>query len=654
VALCAAGAQCADATKVSKDEAANWICYTVPLPKFILISEKVTVAKGSVAVVPPATTDMVSDQALKELTELVGPTKGQPAFTVTMQLGGSGSESLEKIRNSGQAYLISPVGTDGLKLIALKPAGLYYASKTLQQLIAAKATADKIEMPLPMIVDWPDLEDRGLWGSDNFAEVTWLADRKMNWMEQISASAVDEKGIPYARIKTLREPLVNDAPQRAIKFVPVVLHLEQSSASAITAFPYIKGKSEHGGVMCYSQPKTIEIISSWIGQLAIVPNVTEVDVWMAENLGQRIGCQCNRCKAEKVNPMVLEARAIVTARAMAEQTLGKKIGLRILSSEATEDYNTIILSELPKDVKFVYYHSLISYTCDKRPMMPKYLVDAAKSGRWVATCPNVSAIVGYAEPFESAQFIRYRASELVNNGASGILGYATPRIHFCRYNVEATAEYTWNVNGRSTREFAYSWAVRNGVKDPDKFADFRELIGRVEWDYCGSDWPMRATHKRLVPRLELMLKQGKLPPFGYYIDGFVKAPFGQFPSAEWLKHDLESANESVKLAQEMGVEQFIQEARYAQGLMSALNALYELKGLIKNEKIAPADKAEATRYFQVYVDGFRQAIDALPKWQATMLVADEKISDLGKPAVECGLLVKRMIEMAGEFGIQIN
>lgn len=657
LALCSLAARCADTAVVSAEERIQWVRYTVPLPKAIEINQKVTLPKGAVRIVPPAEKDIIAEQAVKELTALVGAAKPDAVFSIVMQLGGEDARPLESLKNCGQAYRIFPAGQDTIKLVALRPPGLYYAAKTLQQLIAARAAADRLEIPLAVVTDWPDLEDRGLWGSDNHENVEWLADRKMNWMEQISNQFVDMKtGKPVALIKDGREPLLYEAPQRAIKFVPVVLHLEQSSGKGpIAYYPYIKGKSEHHGVMCYSQPKTVEIISSWIEQLASLPHVEEVDVWMSENLGQKIGCQCKLCKAKKVNPMVLEARAIVQAWRDAQKRLGRQFGLRILTSEATEDYNTIIFSELPKEVKVVYYHSLGTYTCDKRPMMKQYLIDFAKSGRWVATCPNISAIVGYVQPFESAQFVRYRAFELVRNQASGILAYATPRVKVCRYNVEALAEYTWNVRGRSTREFAYSWAVRNGIKDPEKFADFRELIGPIEWRFNGGDWPMRATHRRLVPPLEQMLKQGKLPGFGYYIDGFVKCPFGAYANASQLKSDLENSAKALRMAKELGIEEFIQESRVTQGYITALNALYDLQSVIKNQKVAPEDRAEAARLFQAYVDGFRQAIDALTRWHAVFFPPSPgEEPGRPKPADESQMLVDRMLALARELGVEVK
>lgn len=656
IALCAVAGRAAGAIQVSREEAADWIRYTVPLPKSITIPSKVTVTRGSVAIEIPEDRDVVMDQAVRELGEAVGGRAiGEAAFTIKIVTGGFDSEPLVKLKNNDQAYRIFPVGEKQLRLVARSIVGAYYAAKTLQQLIRAKASADAVEIPLVTVTDWPDIEDRGLWGSDNFAELKWLGDRKMNWMEQISDHGVDQDGVPYAKVKVQREPLVDEAYLYGIKFVPVVLHLEQSSRrGALQAYPYIKGKSGHSGVMCYSQPKVVWIISKWIAELASVPRVTEVDVWMSENLHGDTGCLCDLCKAAGVDPMVLEARAIVSAWRLAQRQLGRRFGLRLLTSEATENANPAILAELPKDVKVIYYHSLLTYSSDKRPQLPRYLVDWAKKGGWVATCPNVSANVAMMQPFESAQFARYRCKELVDSGASGLLGYATPRVHFGRYNVEAFAEYSWNVNGRSTREFAASWAVRNGIKDPDKFAEFRELIGPVEWDINGSEMPYRATHKRLKPSLAGMLKEGTLPGFGYYTDTFVKAPFGQFTGPGHLNRDVELSDKALQLAVEMGIEEFIQEARVNQGYVRSLKALYELSRLVKGGKVAEPDRAQAARWFQTYVDSLRRANDAIPKWESAIMRPNEQPVRSSESVRVCNELIKNMIDVAAELGFEVK
>ena len=646
----------AEVQKVTKAEETNWIRYTIPLPKSITITHKVVVPKGSVTVKIEGGSGVVVDQAAKELYEVLGGApKGQSSLTIKLQLGGPRAELLRKYRNSEQAYLIYP-SQDGswIEVAALQPAGIYYGAKTLQQLIKPKATANKLEIPLPAVTDWPDMQDRGLWGSDNFAHVRWMADRKMNWIEQISAMGIDENGKPFARLKEGRETLINEGPLYAMKPVPVVLHLEQSGHSVVQAYPELKAKSNHSGLMCYSKPKVIEIIADWIATLGSLPGVQEVDVWMTENILGTGGCKCDECKKTGVDPIVLEARAIVKAWELAKKKTGKDIGLRVLTSETTEDFNKIIFSELPPEVKVVYYHSLLTYTSGRQPMLRPYLAEFAKSGRWLGVCPNIGDIPHFTQPFTSAQFIHYRMSEFVSKGVQGLLGYVTPRVHFNRFNVEAAAEWSWNVNGRPTREFAYSWAVREGLKDPATFAEYAEAVGQVLWDSLGSDWPSRADY-RPVGTVVSQLRKGKLPDLGFVLWDFIRQPFGNIKDEQQLDNDQILADKAVKLAKQMGIEEFIQESLIAQGYIRSLKALWEIKKAVKGNTVAPSDRAKTQRYMQMYVDSLRQAIEALPKWEKTVARPTDPPDFTAKPVkVIKEACIDEMIEYAREIGLEVK
>jgi len=59
----------------------------------------------------------------------------------------------------------------------------------------------------------------------------------------------------------------------------------------------------------------------------------------------------------------------------------------------------------------------------------------------------------------------------------------------CGFNIAALAEWSWNLNGRSEKEFARSWALREGYADPDRVAEWSELMGPVEWDVYDSGYP---------------------------------------------------------------------------------------------------------------------------------------------------------------------
>ncbi len=143
---------------------------------------------------------------------------------------------MKTLKNSGQAYSITPLsGNAGLSIDALTPRGLYYGVKTLKQLVAARAGAGSVEIPLATVKDWPDMEVRGFWGTDSADHVVWMSDRKMNIIEQISDIGIDESGKTWGRAKAFNVPMFELGPTYAVDPVPVVLHLEQVSGKGVYA-----------------------------------------------------------------------------------------------------------------------------------------------------------------------------------------------------------------------------------------------------------------------------------------------------------------------------------------------------------------------------------------------------------------------------------
>ncbi|MGC8861894.1 MAG: glycoside hydrolase family 20 zincin-like fold domain-containing protein [Armatimonadota bacterium] len=638
---------------ITTEDATNWIRHTVPLPKSIRITGKVEVNPAHAMVVYDGKQDMVTEQAVKELRELFTMPQQAgyaPAFVVTLVLGGPEAEPLKALKNPDQAYRIVAPDEKNLRLIALEPRGIYYAAKTLQQLVNARKSESKLVIPILEVTDWPDMQKRGLWGTDNFAHLKWLADRKMNLMEQISALGVDEKGKLYARLKPEREPLVTEGPLYGIEFSPVILHLEQSGASIIAAYPQAKGKdAAREGVMCYSQPEVAEGLAEWMVQLASLPHVTSIDCWMTENLNNQPGCQCEKCKASGEPWPVLEARSIVAAWRKAQERLGRKFTLRVMTAEATEFCNHKVFRELPPEVELAYYHSLLTYNAFRRPMLRKYIAEEAARGRWVGVVPNVSPTVGFCEPFTGADFIHYRMSEFINKGLSGLLGYATPRVHYYRFNVEAAAEWTWNLNGRTPREFALSYAVRQGYPDPEKFAEWSETMGPVGWDVYGSGFPneeLRAATGPVAARLE----KGELPPLGFILWDAYPSSWGNIPDEKQLDEDVKAAAKGVKLARELGIPSILYESLVIDGYIRAIKALWELKQIVRPEGIPPMRKSDATDWHRRYVAGLKQAREALPKWEESVMIkpTDPRFTD--KPVEVIDTMIKEMAGVARRMG----
>jgi hypothetical protein len=236
----------------------------------------------------------------------------------------------------------------------------------------------------------------------------------------------------------------------------------------------------------------------------------------------------------------------------------------------------------------------------------------------VGVCPNVTAFVNFAHPFTGAGFIHYRMNEFVDKGMSGLIGYVTPGLRYSLFNVEAAAEWSRNAKARTPREFALSWAVRREMKDSEKFAAWSETLGPVAWDVYGSDWPSGEMRNQ-PPPVAKRLRQGEFGGLGTNLWGVYRSPWGDIKSVAQLNADVAQADRAMELARELGDKGIVQESLVVQGYIRSLKALYELREMIKPEGKVPPDRHdEASRYFQMYEDGLKQAAAALPKWEETV------------------------------------
>lgn len=641
---------------VAAEQAEDWLAHLVPLPKTIQISGRVVTAPDKVRVEAADAAEPLVGQAVAELRECLGApqTEGETAFTIRITFGGPAANELAKLPNADQAYLIRPAEDGaGLLLIGGGPRGAYYAGKTLQQLVRARRKAEKVELPLLRVTDWPDLEDRGLWGGDSYHQLRWMSDRKLNIDEQIASNRVDTRGQTEVGLRGDKQKMIDEGPALGVRPVPVVLHLEQISASGLfQAYPQLRGKGPadrlHPGAICYSRPEFPDVLAEWLLLWSSKPGVTEVDVWMAENMGGKTGCRCEHCANE--DRSVLEARAIAAGWKKARQTR-PDLGLRVLTSEATEDSNPQVFAQLPPDVKIWYYHSLATYNASESPMVPPYLAETARQ-RWVGVCCNFCAVVQFWQPFTGPQFIRARMNEFVDKKIGGVIGYAVPRLALTRFNTEAAAEWSWNAKGRSTRAFALSWAIREGYADPKLFADWTEVHGPVAWDMYGSDFPSGEKRRQPGPTVDL-LRKGKLPELGVPSASVTAKPWGDIKSVEQLERDVRDAARSVELARQLGMPEFLQESLVIDGYVKAVKALWELRGLVRSGRVAEADRPAARDGFRTYAAGLAQARDGLRAWDRVMAgQTGGRGGVVARPVEIVGAMIADMQAFAREVGCE--
>jgi len=651
--VCAVRVGAATPQPLTSEEAQDWIRYTVPLPKQIEITHQVVVPGDDVAIVFPVGEPLV-EQAAHEMREALSGspdliTVPDPQWTINVQLGGPEADPLQAYPNNDQACLItSDTVQETLNIIALQPHGAYYGAKTVAQLIKGWKQGTQVSVPVMSMTDWPDMADRGLWGVDASYHLRWLSDRKMNYMEQLATLWCEDVGQMTCSMASYKQIMLDDGPTYGFNPVPAMAQYNMASKNVFNVYPELQcqGDNANPEAACYSNPLVIDVLGGWMACMAGMNNVTEVDAWMTENLAGQRDCECGAYPMTGDRNLI-ELQAILDGWAQAKQQY-PNLGLRVLSSEETRDSNEDILAMLPSEVTFWYYESVLTYNTQETPIIPDYLATAAAAGQRAGVVPNLSASVigNIINPFTGAHFVHYRMNEFVSKHLTGLLGYPIPRVYYYAFNVEAAAEWTWNATGRSPHDFALSWAVREGLSDPDLFAQWSDTLGPVAWDVYGSDWPVDELRGFLGKTAD-QLVQGTLPPLGYVGGGNRwPRPWGDIKTEQQLNDDVAAAAQAVTLANQMGIQQFIQESLAVQGYINSLKGLYELKQIVApGGYIAPEDEDEANTYFQMYVDGLAQARDAVVAWEnaiggesmmdATVDLLNRMISEMTAAVDQC-------------------
>ena len=312
----------------------GWRNVLLPLPREIAIAQWVDCRPGDVGVRVVDEAGELEEQAGAELRQLFADRGGVDPdgtdFEIVLGVATGGSlagmpidvVSLHDRPNRQQAYLITPHGGNRLLLSALDGRGVYYAARTLYQLLEFTMSPQKVCMPLVTVRDWPDVEERGLWNFPDAAEwIPWMASLKLNYGKMVDTRlATVERG--RRNHADIDAGLMRQAARRALNYVPYVVHLNfLHDCGLFRAYPELAGKGDGAlsgryvahkqgdqhRVPCASQPKLVEILAEWMIAIA-AQGAREISCWLSERPGQ---CGCSACTA--TGQFVLEARAFTAA-----------------------------------------------------------------------------------------------------------------------------------------------------------------------------------------------------------------------------------------------------------------------------------------------------------------------------------------------------
>ena len=628
-----------------------WLRHVIPLPKEIRFQGFVKRRPAEIVVSTRAGAADVEQRAADVLTQTLGsvPPAAEPGFRILLgvcdrsgKLGQEtipGAEKLAGLRNSDQAYVITPMPGNRLVCTGLTERGVYYAALTLAQLLRTDQTPDATTVPLVQVLDWPDLSERGEWGGNASSDIEWMSALKLNLVEAHARLSVSPEGVAHA---TFSQDLIENGRLHALKMVPIIMHLDQIFRTGILeAFPDLKGigkKARPGDTLqalCFSKPQAVKVLGEWMTDLAQQPQVTDLCVWLSEDPVQ---CECEQCAGTPQH--VLEARACVTAWRQACK-VSPALKLRLLLTQGTYKTNDQVLAAAPADVYVSYYDGGRTYDSSRDPMIYALLTDYASSGRWLGVYPQLTASWRIVCPWSGPQFIKFRMTEFVDKQLSNLCGYATPSNRLYDFNVTAAAEWSWNAHGRDEREFACAWATRRGIGDPERAAEWAMTLGNVGWDIYGSRVPYTA----FFGEAGRMIRGRAKPSLG-------KGMYRYFYSEAKLQEDLQACRQATELAAALQFPEITYETQVVSGYMTMLDELYHMADLIsRSTPPTDAERLGLQRRLASFAEAGMQVSGGLRAWADaclsggagggrlgdTIRVTEETVADVCKALAPFGV-----------------
>ncbi|MBM3264488.1 MAG: hypothetical protein FJY97_13820 [candidate division Zixibacteria bacterium] len=531
----------------------RWLRYLIPLPHEISWEGMTVRPPDEVGIRLREGAGAIERQAVLELERLfvektgVSPT-GQ-GFTLLIgvvdekgRLDGIPVDAgrLRALPHPEQAYLIRSEGPDRLLLAGLDERGVYYAVRTLCQLLEPALFPAQVTIPRVRVIDWPDMDERGLW---NFPEpakwIPWMASLKLNYgkMSSTCLHPVERGRRNRAEIDTT---LYEEARRKAFRYAPYIIHLNfLHDIGLFQAYPELAGKGDGAlsgryvahkqgnqhRVPCASQPLLVTILSEWLEDIA-GQGVDEASCWLSERPAE---CGCSRCPA--TGQFVLESRAFVAAWQQVRRTY-PDFRIRVFISTTTEERDYRVIAELPSEVKVerACADELERVLYLPRDLRVNPLLDyEAARGRWIASYDIPISANGRVDtpefkvPHRSAHRIRDYVGQLVRRryaGAYGMMAWTEHGQTICGFNIEALAEWSWNFHGRTEKEFAIAWATREGYRSPEAVGEWAELMGPVEFDVYDSDFPICYSWGKAID----MVRDRRRPYFGEGMFRYYAAP----------------------------------------------------------------------------------------------------------------------------------
>lgn len=612
--LLLAPASGAQTIAVSREESARWLRWLLPLPHEIRLERKIRAPRGRIAVVLRPGAGPLEQEAAEELTTLLGASSGAPCFTIRVGvqdpawregvLSAERRARLASLPNQDQAYGIEPQGDAALLLTALTGKGVYYAARTLHQLLEPSASRHEVEVPLAGVTDWPDLEERGLW---NFPEpavwVPWMASLKLNYGKMASTQL---RTVERSRRNgvVIEKPLYEQARRKAFQYMPYLVHLNFLDGSGLfRAYPELAGRGDQALAGRYfahkrgsqhrvpfaGHPQFQRILEEWLEDFA-AQGVDEVSCWLSERPAED-----QRPETTAVGQFVLEGRALVNAWRETRKRY-PDFRIRLFLSTVTTERDYRVLAEAPPEVRIerACATALERITHLPRDLFRYPLLDHyAAEGRWIASYDvplAANARVDTPEfkvPQTSVHRIRDYLAQLAHRryrGAYGMLAWSKKARETYGFSTAALAEYAWNLNGRSTRDFAIAWATREGLEDPEAFGEWSEIMGPMEFDVYDSEFPIAYSWGQFIQ----LIRERRRPYLG-------EGVFRYYASPQDFGVKIAACDRALAIAERFRTPYFADETRIVRSYVRLARWLYELAEQVSTDSLETLESQEKLR-----------------------------------------------------------
>jgi len=474
---------------------------------------------------------------------------------------------LKERPNAEQAYAIRcEMKSNGLRvwLAANEASGLYYALGTLEQLMSGAKQADKIVMPMADIVDWPDIQKRGLWSCGYPRIVPGESDQ----MRLYSQMKLNTYWGPFMwlTVSTNRvcsfgnkDKAFTEAARCNIELIPPFVHIDYlfAKGQALEHCRDLMGQgkttNEICSVMCHANPKSQEMLDNIFQAIARDVHPKRICFWPSE--GENT-CHCSVCKGDRRKQVLNEIKGVVSAYEKARSN-HPAFNMDIITTQGTYPHNLAMLDYIPKDVGIDIYSGAGRWSTYQtwigNCILPPSVAEMRRRGYQVGVVPLFAPSSSPSRllfPFQTPYLVRERMTEAVNMGLVHVDGWF-PGLMALNFNLQAEAEYTWNASGRTPREFSAAWATRRGLSDPECAAD---IIEQLEYPERALSAGMRAdTMTRCIERVTSEL-QGKAPAWGSY---FAMQKAFEFPTHEEMERVLNICNTNIVKAESLGDKEFI-------------------------------------------------------------------------------------------------